>query len=110
VPTQPGYHIWEYNGPPLLLVNTPLLSPWLDAQGYAQVLGSWKFTNSTGTSTPSIDGSFDGLAADADLTALYGAPSSGVAFAVLSPWFRFHVTQATADATVTKIFLQARLS
>ena len=105
----PGFHIWEYNGPPLLLVNTPLLSPWFDSQGYTTVLPSFKFTQTTGTSTPSIDGSYDGVSSDADLTALYGAPSTGVAFTVLSPFFRFHVVQGTADATVTKIFLQARI-
>ena len=108
----PGYHIWEYNGPPLTVAGSPFTSPWFDTQGYTTVLPSWKFTNSTGTSTVSIDGGWTGAvgdAADADLTALYGAPSTGVAFTVLSPFFRVHVVQGTADSTVSKIFLQARI-
>ena len=108
--TLPGNRIWEWSTP-LLVSASPLLSSatagWFDTTGYTQVLPSYKFTS--GTTVITAEGSFDGATLDADLTALYGAfPASGTAFAVLSPYFRIRVVQTVADATVTKIFLQAR--
>ena len=103
----PGYTIWEYNNSPVLTVAaSPLLSPWFDSTGYTKVLPSFKFTG--GTSTLSIEGSWDGITLDADLTTLYSAPVTGTEFTVFSRWFRFKVVQTIADNTVTKIFLQSR--
>src|SRR5690242_6564326 len=104
-PTPPGYHLWE-QWTPLTQAASPLVSPWIDASGFSQVVPAWKFTG--GTSTPSIEASLDGSTLDADLTTLYSAPTSGTAFNVVSPFFRFKVVQTVADATVTKIFLQSR--
>lgn len=104
-PTPPGYHLWE-QWTPLTVANSPLTSPWIDASGFSQVVPAWKFTG--GTSTPSIEASLDGSTLDADLTTLYSAPTSGTAFTVVSPFFRFKVVQTVGDATVTKIFLQSR--
>jgi hypothetical protein len=104
-PTPPGYHLWE-QWTPLTQAASPLVSPWIDASGFSQVVPAWKFTG--GTSTPTIEASLDGSTLDADLTTLYSAPTSGTAFNVLSPFFRFKVVQTVADATVTKIFLQSR--
>lgn len=104
-PTPPGYRLWEYFTP-LTQVASPLVSPWIDASGFSQVVPGFKFTG--GTSTPSIEASIDGSTLDSDLTTLYAAPASGTAFSVVSPFFRFKVVQTVADATVTKIVLTSR--
>ena len=105
----PGYRIWEYNPATPLVVST-LNSPWFDTTGYTTLLPVFKFTNSTGTSTSTIIGSWDGISTDADLTALWAltALTSGVAQVVCSPFFQWQTVQATANATVSKVFLQAR--
>jgi len=106
----PGFHIWDYN-PAVPLVISTLNSPWFDTQGYTTLLPAFKFTNSTGTSVHSIIGSWDGITADTDLTALWALTSltSGVAQVVCSPFFQWQTVQATANATVSKVFLQARI-
>jgi hypothetical protein len=104
-PTLPGYKIWEYYTP-LTVAASPLLSPWFDTTGYTQVVPAWKFTG--GAQAFSLDASLDGVNLDADMTTLYSAPATGTAFTVFSPFFRLHVVQTVADATVTKILLQAR--
>ena len=103
---QPGYVIWEYNGPVLTVASSPLLSPWFETSEFTQILPFYKFTS--GTSVITFDASWDGAALDADLTTLYGTITSGTAVAAASPWFRVRVVQTIADATVTKIFLKAR--
>jgi len=106
MPVLPGFHIWEYNGPPITTALSPLLSPWFDTQGYTTIMPVFKFT--TGTSVHSIVGSWDGLSADADLTALWATPSTGTALVIMSPWFQWKTVQTIADSTVSKVFLQAR--
>ena len=104
--TLPGNRIWE-NTALLTVAASPLVTAWFDTTGYTTVLPSYKFT--TGTTVITAEGSFDGVNLDADLTTLYGAfPASGTTFPVLSPYFRIRVVQTVADATVTKVFLQAR--
>ncbi len=103
---RPGERIWVQLAP-LTQAASPLVTAWFDTTGYTNVLPSYKFT--TGTTVMTAEGSFDGSALDADLTALYGAfPASGTPFPVLSPFFRVRLVQTVADATVTKVFLQAR--
>lgn len=104
-PTPPGYRLWE-SFTPLTVAGSPLASPWIDCAGFSQVVPGFKFTG--GTSTPSIEASVDGSTVDSDLTTLYSAPTSGMAFSVVSPWLRFKVVQTVADATVTKIVLTSR--
>ena len=103
----PGYHIWEYNpASPLTTALSPLLSGWFDSQGYTVVMPSFKFT--TGTSVHSIMGSWDGLSEDTDLSGLWATPVSGTALVVMSPWFQWKTVQTISNATVSKVFLQAR--
>ncbi|MGO9216569.1 MAG: hypothetical protein ACLP5E_02160 [Streptosporangiaceae bacterium] len=102
----PGYRIWEYSGPAITVALSPLLSPWFDTTGYTTIMPAFKFT--TGTSVHSIVGSWDGISTDADLTALWATPATGVALIVMSPFFRWQTVQSVADATVSKVFLQAR--
>ncbi len=104
--TLPGNRIWE-NTALLTVAASPLVTAWFDTTGYTTVLPSYKFT--AGTTVITAEGSFDGATLDSDLTTLYGAfPASGTSFAVLSPYFRVRIVQSVADATVTKVFLQAR--
>jgi hypothetical protein len=109
--TLPGNRIWE-NSTPVTLALSPIVSGWYETTGFTNMLLSWVFTNSTGTTTPSIEGSFDGATLDTDMTyaALAGASqlTTGLVVAVLTPYVRFRIVQATADATRTKIFVQAR--
>jgi len=95
---------WSYSGPAVTVAASPLTSPWIEATGFSQVVPFFAFAG--GTSTHSIEGSFDGVTADADFN--YGAPVSGTAFAVLSPYFRWKTVQTVADATKSKVVLKAR--
>jgi len=96
--------LWVYTTPVITVAASPLLGPWIDVSGYAQIFPWFAFAG--GTSTHSIQGSFDGVSADADFA--YGAPVSGTAFSVLSPWLRWSTVQTVADATKSKIVLASR--
>jgi hypothetical protein len=97
--------LYVYNGPVLTVAASPLLSAWLDVSGIGRVLPWFAFT--TGTSTHSIEGSWDGANADADFA--YTAPTSGTEFNIVSPFIRWRTVQTVADATKSKVYLVARL-
>lgn len=104
--TLPGNRVWELVTPATLALS-PIVTPFIETTGFTTLLLSYAFTNSTGTTTLTVEGSFDGSTQDTDV--VYGAvPSSGGTMTVLTPYIRFRVVQATADATRTKIFVQAR--
>lgn len=111
MPTPPGYKVWE-QVTPVTLALSPVVSPWYDTTGYTTLLLSYDFTNSTGTTTLTIEGSFDGSALDTDVT--YAALptqttlTENVSVVVATPFVRFRLVQATADATRTKALAQAR--
>ena len=111
MPALPGYKIFE-QAAPATVAASPLVSGWFETSGYTSLLLSWVFTNSTGTTTPSIEGSLDGSTLDTDMTyaALAGASqlTTGLVVAVLTTYIRFRIVQATADATRTKFLAQAR--
>ena len=111
MPTLPGYRVWE-TLTPLTVAASPLVTSWIDTTGFTNLLLTYVFTNSTGTTTPTIEGSFDGTNLDTDMTyaALAASPqlASGLVVAVLTPFIRFRLVQATADATRTKMCVQAR--
>jgi hypothetical protein len=109
--TLPGNRLFEYVTPATVALS-PIVSGWYDTTGFTNMLLAWVFTNSAGTTTPTIEGSFDGATLDTDVTyaALAGASqlTTGLLVAVLTPYVRFRLVQTTADATRTKIFVQAR--
>lgn len=109
--TLPGNRVWEYNTPATLALS-PIVTPFIETTGFTTLLLSYLFTNSTGSTTLSIEGSFDGTTLDSDIT--YTALptqttlTEAVTVVVATPYVRFRIVQATADATRTKIFVQAR--
>jgi hypothetical protein len=109
--TLPGNRLFEYVTPATLALS-PIVSGWYDTTGFTNMLLAWVFTNSTGTTTLSIEGSFDGATLDTDMTyaALSGASqlTTGLVVVVLTPYVRFRIVQTTADSTRTKISVQAR--
>jgi hypothetical protein len=111
MPTPPGYKVWEQTAA-VTVAASPLVSAWFDTTGYTTLLLTYVFTNSTGTTTPTIEGSFDGSTLDTDMTyaALAASPqiTTGVSVAVITPFVRFRIVQATADATRTKFCAQSR--
>jgi hypothetical protein len=111
MPTPPGYKVWEQVAP-VTVAGSPLVTGWFDTTGYTTLLLTYVFTNSTGTTTPTIEGSFDGSTLDTDMTyaALAASPqiTTGVSVAVITPYVRFRIVQATADATRTKFCAQSR--
>jgi hypothetical protein len=109
--TQPGYRLFEQSAP-VTVVSSPLVTWWFDTTGFTTMLLTYVFTNSTGTTTPTIEGAFDGATLDTDMVyaALAASPqiTTGISVPVLTPFVRFRIVQATADATRTKLFIQAR--
>lgn len=109
--TQPGFRLFE-QVTPVTVAGSPLVTAWFDTTGFTTLLLTYVFTNSTGTTTPTIEGSFDGATLDTDMAyaALAASPqiTTGVSVVVITPFVRFRFVQATADATRTKFFAQAR--
>lgn len=102
-PTLPGYKLFE-NSAVVTTAASPLLSAWIDTTGFTTVLPWFVFAG--GTTVFTAEGSFDGSAVDADFA--YAALTSATAFPVVSPFIRFRLVQTVADATKSKIFIQAR--
>lgn len=104
--TPPGWKVWEQTTP-VTVAASPVVSGWFDTSGFTNMLISYVFTNSTGTTTLTVEGSFDGSTQETDITyAAVGATPATVQ--VLTPFVRFRLVQATADATRTKALAQAR--
>ncbi len=104
--TPTGWKVWEQVAP-VTVAASPLVSPFFDTTGYTNLLISYVFTNSTGTTTLTVEGSFDGTTQETDIVyAAVGATPATVQ--VTTPYVRFRIVQATADATRTKALAQAR--
>jgi hypothetical protein len=105
----PGYKVWA-NTTPLTTAASPLVSVWYDTTGFTQLLLSAVFA--TGTTTLTIEGSFDGVNLDSTMTYTPAVTAStgvaGTVFVVQHPFIRFRVVQTVSNATVTTIFVQAR--
>ncbi len=107
--TAPGFKIWE-NTTALTTAASPLVSPWFETTGYTTLLLSAVFT--TGTTTFTIEGSFDGATLDTTMVYTPAVTAStgvaGTAFTVQHTYVRFRVIQTVSNATVTTIYVQAR--
>ena len=109
--TLPGNKVWE-NTTPLTTAASPLVTNWIDTTGYTTLLVGCAFTNTTGTTTLTVEGSFDGATLDATMAYPAGITATNaptpVAVIVQHTSVRFRGVQATANATVTTIYVQAR--
>src|SRR5258708_39051092 len=97
MPTPPGYTIFESTA--VLGVGT-VLSPFADTTGFTNMFLECVIANSTGTTTFTIEGSFDGTTLDATMpyTPAVTASSGGAGrvFAAQPPVGPVRVGQATA--------------
>ena len=112
MPTGPGYKIWE-NTVPLTVGTTQ--SAWYDTTGYTTLLIEAVIANSTGTTSLTVQGSFDGVNQDTTMTyADTGLPVAasntpgGVSVVVKHTFVRFQVVQATATATTSTFYVQSK--
>ena len=105
MPLRNGDTIWE-TVTPVLLVNSPVLGPWVETSGCTQALG-W-LAVAGGTTVVTLEYGTDGVNADADFTPVTITAGANAAFNVLGPYLRFRIVQTVADATKTKLYLQAR--
>ena len=104
---QNGVRLVEYLGPATVAAS-PILGQWFDTTGCTQALGFALITNSTGATVVTLEYGTDGVTADADFTATTIVTGVVAAFVLVGPYARFRIVQTTADATKTKIYLQAR--
>jgi hypothetical protein len=111
VVTPPGYKVFE-NAVPMTVALSPLVSGWMETTGYTTLLLSAVIANSTGTTTFTIEGSFDGATLDPTMTYTPAVTAStgvaGTAIVVQHTYVRFRIVQATATATTSTFFVQAR--
>jgi hypothetical protein len=109
--TLPGFKIWE-NTVPVTTGASPVVTGWYDTTGYTSLLINAVIANSTGTTTLTIEGSFDGVNLDATMTYTPAVSAStgvgGTVFVVQHTFVRFRVVQATANATTTTVYVQSR--
>lgn len=81
--------LWTYSGPALVTAASPLLSPWFGVSSALEGANAideavlW-WAAAGGTTTVTVQGSFDGVTADADLTAAYSSVASGTPFNISS--------------------------
>src|SRR5215469_17959601 len=96
--TLPGVAVWEMVTP-ATVAGSPVVTGWIDTTGFTTLLLTYVFTNSTGTTTLSIESSFDGVTQDTDMAyaALAASPqiTTGVTVTILARYLRFRVVQAT---------------
>lgn len=105
MPLHNGDVIWE-TVTPVLLVNSPVLGPWVETSGCTQALG-W-LTVAGGTTVVTVEYGTDGSTADADFTPVTVAAGANVPFNLYGRYARVRIVQSVADATKTKLYLQAK--
>jgi hypothetical protein len=100
-----GYRVWETLTPTTTALS-PQLSPWFDTTGFTRLL-SW-LAVAGGTTVVTVEYGTDGAAADADFTPQTVTVGALSTLDVLGPFLRVRIVQTVADATKTKLYLQAR--
>jgi hypothetical protein len=105
MPLRNGDTIWE-TVTPVLLVNSPVLGPWVETSGCTQALG-W-LAVAGGTTVVTVEYGTDGSTADADFTPVTIAAGANVPFNLYGRYARVRIVQTIADATKTKLYLQAK--
>ena len=105
MPLRNGDVIWE-TVTPVLLVNSPVTGPWVETSGVTQALG-W-LAVAGGTTVVTVEYGTDGTTADADFTPVTIAAGANVPFNLYGRFARVRIVQTSADATKTKLYLQAK--
>ena len=105
MPLHNGDVIWE-TLTPVLLVNSPVLGPWVETSGCTQALG-W-LAVAGGTTVVTVEYGTDGSTADADFAPVTVAAGANVPFNLYGRYARVRIVQSVADATKTKLYLQAK--
>ena len=109
--TLPGEPLWE-NTAALATGSPAALTPFIDTTGFTTLLLCCVIANSTGTTTFTVEGSFDGATLDSTMTytpaVTASTPAGGTTITVQHRYVRFRVVQATANATTSTFFIQSR--
>jgi hypothetical protein len=100
-----GDTIWETLTPATTALS-PILGPWVETSGVTQALG-W-LAVAGGTTVVTVEYGTDGAAADADFTPVTIAAGANVPFNLYGRFCRVRIVQTSADATKTKLYLQAK--
>ena len=104
MPIQNGYRVWE-TLTPTTVAGSPRLSGWFPTDGFTRLLG-W-LAVAGGTTVVTVEYGTDGATADADFPPQTLAAGANT-IDVLGPYLRVRIVQTVADATTTKLYLQAR--
>jgi hypothetical protein len=104
--TAPGSKLWAVSVP-LTVANSPLLTGWLNTDGFTNIVLAYLFTG--GTTVMTIEGSADEVTQDPGHTyaALAASPQTALVVPVMHDFIRFRLVQSVADASVTSVFAQA---
>lgn len=104
--TAPGSKLWAIFTP-LTVANSPLVTGWLDTDGFCNVVLAYLFAG--GTTVMTIEGSTDEITQDTQhaYAALAAPPQTALVVPVMHDFIRFRIVQSVADATVTSVFAQA---
>lgn len=100
-----GDTIWE-TVTPVTVASSPVLGPWVETTGCTQALG-W-LAVAGGTTVVTVEYGTDGATADADFTPVTVAAGANVPFNLYGRFARVRIVQSVADATKTKLYLQAK--
>ena len=91
---------------PLTVAASPYLSAWVETTGCTQALG-W-LAVAGGTTVATVEYGTDGATADADFTPVTISAGANTPFNLLGRYCRVRIVQTVADATKTKLYLQAK--
>jgi hypothetical protein len=100
-----GYRVVEWLTP-VTLAASPVLTPWIETSGFTKVLPWLAVTG--GTTVVTMEYGTDGINADPDFPPVTITAGAMTPPDVLGPYLRFRITQTVADATRTKLYVQAR--
>ena len=105
MPVLNGYRVAEYLTP-VTTAASPVVGPWVETSGFTQIIG-W-LAVAGGVTVVTVEYGTDGATVDADFTPVTIAAGLNAAFNVLGPFLRFRIVPTVADATKTKLYLQAK--
>jgi hypothetical protein len=100
-----GYRIVEWLAP-VTLAASPVTTPWIETSGFTKLLPFLAVAG--GTTVVTCEYGTDGATADPDFPPVTITAGAMTPPDVLGPFLRFRIVQTVADATKTKLYVQAR--